>query len=139
VVVFGDENAYFSRKLSEKGVEVESTKSIKIRMPEQSNDYRVVAFGSGGVGKSSLGRFNSVIFPTRKTREKKTGKLFLPLCVLLSAHAYTRARFEAEKCCFLSVFRFHFLLLSLLLFDFWHQNVPRTRKIIWQPKKIAAT
>jgi hypothetical protein len=25
-------------------------------MPEQSNDYRVVTFGSGGVGKSSLGK-----------------------------------------------------------------------------------
>lgn len=37
---------------------MESTKSIKIRMPEQSNDYRVVTFGSGGVGKSSLGEKN---------------------------------------------------------------------------------
>lgn len=27
-------------------------------MPEQSNDYRVVTFGSGGVGKSSLGKKN---------------------------------------------------------------------------------
>jgi GTPase SAR1 family protein len=26
-------------------------------MPEQSNDYRVVTFGSGGVGKSSLGGY----------------------------------------------------------------------------------
>lgn len=34
-------------------------------MPEQSNDYRVVTFGSGGVGKSSLGR-------RTKGREKKS-------------------------------------------------------------------
>jgi hypothetical protein len=43
------------KSVFEKAIEVESTKSIKIRMPEQSNDYRVVTFGSGGVGKSSLG------------------------------------------------------------------------------------
>ncbi|KAL7021719.1 hypothetical protein ACKWTF_011994 [Chironomus riparius] len=34
-------------------------------MPEQSNDYRVVTFGSGGVGKSSLVlRFIKGTFPT---------------------------------------------------------------------------
>lgn len=30
-------------------------RSVRLRvMPEQSNDYRVVVFGAGGVGKSSL-------------------------------------------------------------------------------------
>lgn len=39
-------------------------------MPEQSNDYRVVVFGAGGVGKSSLvlrfvkGTFRESYIPT---------------------------------------------------------------------------
>ncbi|KFM63346.1 GTP-binding protein Di-Ras2, partial [Stegodyphus mimosarum] len=39
-------------------------------MPEQSNDYRVVVFGAGGVGKSSLvlrfvkGSFCEMYIPT---------------------------------------------------------------------------
>ena len=39
-------------------------------MPEQSNDYRVVVFGAGGVGKSSLvlrfvkGTFRDSYIPT---------------------------------------------------------------------------
>lgn len=39
-------------------------------MPEQSNDYRVVVFGAGGVGKSSLvlrfvkGTFRDAYIPT---------------------------------------------------------------------------
>lgn len=39
-------------------------------MPEQSNDYRVVVFGAGGVGKSSLvlrfvkGTFREAYIPT---------------------------------------------------------------------------
>lgn len=41
-----------------------------VRMPEQSNDYRVVVFGAGGVGKSSLvlrfvkGSFRESYIPT---------------------------------------------------------------------------
>lgn len=41
-----------------------------IKMPEQSNDYRVVVFGAGGVGKSSLvlrfikGTFRESYIPT---------------------------------------------------------------------------
>ena len=41
-----------------------------VRMPEQSNDYRVVVFGAGGVGKSSLvlrfvrGTFRESYVPT---------------------------------------------------------------------------
>lgn len=61
------------RTVTKKSIAVESTKSIKIRMPEQSNDYRVVTFGSGGVGKSSLGR---VVVRW----EKKKRKSFLLLC-----------------------------------------------------------
>lgn len=60
VRVLGRENtAFFPPNGQRKAFAVESTKSIKIRMPEQSNDYRVVTFGSGGVGKSSLGECSS--------------------------------------------------------------------------------
>ena len=48
-----------------------SDRSIRLRvMPEQSNDYRVVVFGAGGVGKSSLvlrfvrGTFRESYVPT---------------------------------------------------------------------------
>lgn len=87
VFVFGDENVFFSRNLSEKAITVESTKSIKIRMPEQSNDYRVVTFGSGGVGKSSLGKefFN---FDFRFSRSSKAKRKNLLVC--LSAHVEKR-------------------------------------------------
>lgn len=48
----------------------EATKSVGRLMPEQSNDYRVVVFGAGGVGKSSLvlrfvkGTFRESYIPT---------------------------------------------------------------------------
>ncbi|XP_037798792.1 GTP-binding protein Di-Ras2-like [Penaeus monodon] len=47
-----------------------STKNGREKMPEQSNDYRVVVFGAGGVGKSSLvlrfvkGTFRESYIPT---------------------------------------------------------------------------
>ncbi|XP_067135921.1 GTP-binding protein Di-Ras2 isoform X1 [Centruroides vittatus] len=46
------------------------TKFQTLKMPEQSNDYRVVVFGAGGVGKSSLvlrfvrGTFRECYIPT---------------------------------------------------------------------------
>lgn len=51
---------------------MESTKSIKIRMPEQSNDYRVVTFGSGGVGKSSLGKRLKVVLDTYSLAQRES-------------------------------------------------------------------
>lgn len=107
VFVFGDENAFFSRNLSEKSVAVESTKSIKIRMPEQSNDYRVVTFGSGGVGKSSLG-------------EQRFPMVFSLLCTCppTSNEASTQGGNPGRKNVFLD-FAFHF----------WHRKVPRTNRI----------
>jgi GTPase SAR1 family protein len=57
-----------------------------VKMPEQSNDYRVVVFGAGGVGKSSLvlrfvkGNYNKsiskiqVLFFTRKKPAKIVSK-----------------------------------------------------------------
>ncbi|KAI9542539.1 GTP-binding protein Di-Ras1 [Dissostichus eleginoides] len=47
-----------------------SRRTLTPRMPEQSNDYRVVVFGAGGVGKSSLvlrfvkGTFRDTYIPT---------------------------------------------------------------------------
>lgn len=46
------------------------TEEAAVNMPEQSNDYRVVVFGAGGVGKSSLvlrfikGTFRESYIPT---------------------------------------------------------------------------
>lgn len=51
--------------------QVPKDRSVRLRvMPEQSNDYRVVVFGAGGVGKSSLvlrfvrGTFRESYIPT---------------------------------------------------------------------------
>lgn len=48
-------------------------------MPEQSNDYRVVVFGAGGVGKSSLvlrfvkGTFRDTYIPTVEDTYRQVG------------------------------------------------------------------
>lgn len=86
---FGGE-LFLPPKRSHKAIAVESTKSIKIRMPEQSNDYRVVTFGSGGVGKSSLGKCSD---------GKKT---FLPCCP--PTQNDTRRSEETQKLLFFSRF-----------------------------------
>ena len=59
-------------------------------MPEQSNDYRVVVFGAGGVGKSSLvlrfvkGTFRESYIPTVEDtyRQVSISRLFAPLSVV---------------------------------------------------------
>lgn len=52
-------------------------------MPEQSNDYRVVVFGAGGVGKSSLvlrfvkGTFRESYIPTVEDTYRQVSALYL--------------------------------------------------------------
>ena len=62
-------------------------------MPEQSNDYRVVVFGAGGVGKSSLvlrfvkGTFRESYIPTVEDTYRQVGpssSLYLFFILLLA-------------------------------------------------------
>lgn len=74
-----------------------------LKMPEQSNDYRVVVLGAGGVGKSSLvlrfvqGTFRESYIPTvedtyRQVRtDNKPGPLDVCTCVRRCARIVTTA------------------------------------------------
>ena len=57
-------------------------------MPEQSNDYRVVVFGTGGVGKTSLvlrfinGSFRDSYIPTIEDTYRKVKQKRLKLIIM---------------------------------------------------------
>ena len=63
-------------------------------MPEQSNDYRVVVFGAGGVGKTSLvlrfikDEFRDSYVPTIEDTYRKVS-LFLSLRKLKRVQSFT--------------------------------------------------
>lgn len=58
-------------------------------MPEQSNDYRVVTFGSGGVGKSSLGTKQYI----EKVMRRQTARQGEQICYFAPARNFTAVRF----------------------------------------------
>ncbi|KAL9692189.1 hypothetical protein quinque_016487 [Culex quinquefasciatus] len=66
-----------------------------IKMPEQSNDYRVVVFGAGGVGKSSLvlrfikGTFRESYIPTIEDTYRQVISCNKNICTL-QIHRYDR-------------------------------------------------
>ena len=81
-------------------------------MPEQSNDYRVVTFGTGGVGKTSLvlrfinGSFNDSYIPTIEDTYRKVLFLFFIYIIFSGGSKFSLnpglladAIIEALVCC----------------------------------------
>lgn len=67
-------------------------------MPEQSNDYRVVVFGAGGVGKSSLvlrfvkGSFRESYIPTIEDTYRQVSVRFNPSASKARTYSFVLAR-----------------------------------------------
>lgn len=72
-------------------------------MPEQSNDYRVVVFGAGGVGKSSLvlrfikGTFRESYIPTIEDTYRQVISCNKNICTLLITDTTGSHQFPAMQ------------------------------------------
>jgi len=106
-------------------------------MPEQSNDYRVVVFGAGGVGKSSLvlrfvrGTFRDTYVPTIEDTYRQVISCNKQVSVVvigfeLSLKTYLKSlalalKFESLTALILIVFLLNFFALQCsLIMPFYH-------------------
>lgn len=103
-------------------------------MPEQSNDYRVVVFGAGGVGKSSLvlrfvkGTFRESYIPTiEDTYRQVRPPSFSPLDVAFLISVYVVVQFALCRCVAVSHFGEYACRCLAVVYSFSFTKNPQRR------------